>query len=51
MDIGIRYSCWLIWHHLERRAFYTFWDIFRSIDGFCVMIDIASMLAAQVDIS
>jgi len=45
LDITVRYSCYLIDHDFSLDAALDFWDFYRSVDGGCVSLDVASLLA------
>jgi hypothetical protein len=45
IDITVRYLCWLLSQNFEASALLEFWDFYRSVDGSCVLLDVAAMLA------
>jgi hypothetical protein len=47
-DISIRYYCWMSWHLFARTAWWQFWDVFRTVDGGCVAIDVITLIASKV---
>jgi hypothetical protein len=48
IDISIRVWCWMAWHNYTFGSFFTFWDLYRGVDGGCVLLDILALAVASV---
>ena len=48
IDITLRFACWVVMHSCSPWSFLSFWDVYRAVDGSCVMLDVSSMAASQV---
>ena len=48
IDIALRFACWVAMHSCSPWSFLSFWDVYRAVDGGCVMLDVSSMAASQV---